>query len=85
MVPVRARWLRTNDSDGAAPPLIARLCAWLSIEFFVTVAPTPWLDGKHVVFGQVSDGFDTLGKIEAVGSKPGTPSASVVIEECGEL
>ena len=54
-------------------------------QFFVTVAPAPWLDGKHVVFGEVADGFDTLGKIEAVGSKAGTPASKVVIEDCGEL
>ena len=43
------------------------------------------LDGKHVVFGEVRDGFDVLGKIEAVGSKSGAPSSRVVIEDCGEL
>ena len=54
-------------------------------QFFVTTAPCPFLDGKHVVFGEVADGFDTLGKIEAVGSKAGVTAAPVVIEDCGEI
>ena len=54
-------------------------------QFFITVAPTPFLDGKHVVFGQVEDGLDVLGAIEACGSAQGATSARVVIENCGEL
>lgn len=54
-------------------------------QFFITTVPCPFLDGKHVVFGEVDDGFDVLGKIEAVGSKGGKTSARVVIEDCGEL
>ena len=54
-------------------------------QFFITVVPTPFLDGKHVVFGEVDDGFDVLGKMEATGSKSGATAAQVVIENCGEL
>lgn len=53
-------------------------------QFFVTTVPTPHLDGKHVVFGEVLDGFDVLGKIESIGSRAGAPKARVVIEDCGE-
>lgn len=35
-------------------------------QFFVTVAPTPWLDGVHSVFGQVVDGLDTVVRISEV-------------------
>ena len=43
-------------------------------QFFITVAKTPWLDGKHVVFGKVVDGYDTVTKVTdnktAAGDKP---------------
>jgi len=54
-------------------------------QFFITTAPTSWLDGKHVVFGKVIDGMKVVTAMEAVGSRNGTPSADVVIGECGEL
>ncbi len=33
-------------------------------QFFITTVPTPWLNGRHTIFGEVIDGFDTLKKIE---------------------
>lgn len=54
-------------------------------QFFITTMACPWLDGKHVIFGEVSDGFDVLGKMEAMGSKSGKTSANVIIVDCGEV
>jgi peptidyl-prolyl cis-trans isomerase B (cyclophilin B) len=33
-------------------------------QFFITHVATPWLDGKHTVFGKLVDGFDVLYAIE---------------------
>ena len=43
------------------------------------------LDGKHVVFGSVSEGMDVVRAIEGVGSGSGATRAKVVIEDCGQL
>ena len=54
-------------------------------QFFITTVLTPWLDGKHVVFGEVTDGTDVVMKIESLGSQSGRPQAKIVIEDCGQL
>lgn len=43
-------------------------------QFFLTFVPTPWLDGKHTIFGKVVEGMDTLKKLEASGSQSGATS-----------
>ncbi|CAK8697966.1 peptidyl-prolyl cis-trans isomerase E-like [Clavelina lepadiformis] len=54
-------------------------------QFFLTTEKTDWLDGKHVVFGRVKEGFEVIKKVEAIGSKDGKPRQKVVISDCGEL
>jgi len=54
-------------------------------QFFICTAPTDWLNKKHVVFGQLRNGHELLKKMEAQGSKAGTPTAAVTITDCGEL
>ena len=54
-------------------------------QFFLCTVPTPWLDGKHVVFGNVVEGMDVVKAIENVGSGSGKTSAKVVITDCGEV
>lgn len=55
------------------------------VQFFITTVKTSWLDGKHVVFGKVTQGSDVVRKIEAVGSSSGSCSQPVVITDCGQL
>merc|ERR1719207_425501 len=54
-------------------------------QFFITTVKTPWLDGRHVVFGKVLEGMDIVTKVEAVGSSSGATSKQVIIEDSGEL
>ena len=54
-------------------------------QFFLCTVKTQWLDGKHVVFGAVTDGMDVVKKIEAVGSQSGKTAKPVVIADCGQL
>ena len=54
-------------------------------QFFLTVEKTDWLDGKHVVFGNVVSGLNVVKKIEKFGSKSGKPSEKITITGCGEL
>ncbi|MBE0498998.1 MAG: peptidylprolyl isomerase [Campylobacterales bacterium] len=35
-------------------------------QFFITVAPTPWLNGRHTIFGEVISGYDNVRKLEMV-------------------
>merc|ERR1711860_406723 len=54
-------------------------------QFFLCTAKTGWLDGKHVVFGQVVDGMDIVRKVESYGSDGGKTSQKIVIDNCGQL
>ena len=70
-------------------------------QFFICTVKTEWLDGKHVVFGNVVEGMDVIKKvgnvfwyigimefcfkIENFGSRSGKTSKKIMIEECGEV
>ncbi|KAH9897022.1 cyclophilin [Cubamyces lactineus] len=54
-------------------------------QFFITTVVTSWLDGAHVVFGEVKEGMDLVKKIESLGSASGTPKARITIANSGTL
>jgi cyclophilin family peptidyl-prolyl cis-trans isomerase len=54
-------------------------------QFFITTVATPWLDGKHVVFGEVVDGIDIVKAMEKLGRDNGKPKADVSIADCGQI
>merc|ERR1711981_1148040 len=55
-------------------------------QFFLTTVATPWLDGRHVVFGKVLEGMDVVKKIESTPTHPGDkPKADVVVAKSGVL
>ena len=50
-------------------------------QFFITFVPTPWLDGKHTIFGELIEGADVLRKLETAGSANGTPREPLRVEQ----
>jgi cyclophilin family peptidyl-prolyl cis-trans isomerase len=54
-------------------------------QFFICTQKTSWLDGKHVVFGVVEEGFDVVKRIESFGSSSGRPGAKITIRNAGVL
>jgi len=49
-------------------------------QFFLTFKPTPHLDGRHTIFGQVIMGIDTLNRLESFGSYSGKPKEKLTIK-----
>lgn len=56
-----------------------------SSQFFITTKATPHLNGRHVVFGVVEDGWDVVKKIESNGGSSGRPEKQMTIVKAGVL
>jgi cyclophilin family peptidyl-prolyl cis-trans isomerase len=54
-------------------------------QFFITTVVTNWLDGKHVVFGKVIEGYNVVKQIESYGSGNGQTKKKIVVADCGQL
>ncbi|KAF2876514.1 peptidyl-prolyl cis-trans isomerase B [Massariosphaeria phaeospora] len=55
-------------------------------QFFITTVVTSWLDGRHVVFGEVLEGYEVVEKIENLPMGPGDkPEKTIKIAKSGEL
>merc|ERR1719298_226513 len=54
-------------------------------QFFLCTAKTSWLDGKHVVFGKVVEGYEIVEEMEKQGSQEGKTKKKVVIADSGIL
>jgi peptidyl-prolyl cis-trans isomerase B (cyclophilin B) len=50
-------------------------------QFFITFVPTPHLDGRHTIFGELESGADTLARLEKSGSSSGRPTERLVMEK----
>merc|ERR1711931_143642 len=54
-------------------------------QFFLCTVKTAWLDGKHVVFGSVTDGIDVVRQVETHGNADGRVKKKIVIANSGQL
>lgn len=53
-------------------------------QFFITTKKTPWLDGRHVVFGKILSGGDVIRKVESIRTDSrDRPAEDVIIADCG--
>jgi peptidyl-prolyl cis-trans isomerase B (cyclophilin B) len=50
-------------------------------QFFLTFVPTPWLDGKHTIFGEIVEGTAALKALEAAGSRDGKPMEPLTLDK----
>ena len=54
-------------------------------QFFICTAKNEWLDGKHLVFGQVKEGMNIVEAMECFESRNGKTIKKITIADCGQL
>jgi len=65
--------------------VLSALITFAYVTCLIAQGETPWLNGKHVVFGKVTSGMDVVKKISSYGSELGKPRADIVIADSGAL
>ena len=84
-------WGRPPAPFSLTTPHFSAVVCWVwnscsnGSQFFITTVPTPHLNGKHTVFGEVIEGQEFVKAVETVGSPDGKPTEKVVIVACGSL
>ena len=53
-------------------------------QFFITFEVTSWLNGHHVIFGEVIEGFSVVDALEAIGTQSGTPTKHAIVAKSGD-
>ncbi|EPT30873.1 peptidyl-prolyl isomerase [Toxoplasma gondii TgCatPRC2] len=79
------RFLYKHSKRGLLSMAKARRQHTNNSQFFITFDACPWLDGEHVVFGQLQSGAEVLDQIEEQGTPGGWRKRPVEIWNCGEL
>ncbi|EPQ15275.1 Peptidyl-prolyl cis-trans isomerase A [Myotis brandtii] len=54
-------------------------------QFLIRAAKPEWLDGKHVVFGQMTEGMHIVTAMERFGSRNGNTSKKITVADCAQL
>jgi peptidylprolyl isomerase len=54
-------------------------------QFFITFVKCPWLDGKHVVYGEVVEGKEVVEFLHQNSTENGTPKQKLTISNCGQI
>jgi len=54
-------------------------------QFYITTAKAEFLDGEHVIFGEVLEGKDVVIQIEKCATQSGDPTQQVTVVDCGQL
>ena len=76
-------FITTGDTTTRCSYVFDAITEYLFVSTYLDLVACPWLDGRHVVFGEVTEGLDIISKIETYGSQSGKPNAIIAIRDSG--